>query len=149
MNRATPQMRSMATGLIAYESTHSNLSQTKSPLGFHVCETLRPQLATLMGNGGFRALVSRALTLANEEVPWLNSVHVKLDGSLEGLDNLKKKISAENIAEGRVVLLAQLLGLLVAFIGENLTLQLVHDVWPKAPISGGESGYGVKNEKNQ
>jgi hypothetical protein len=149
MNRVTPQMRSMATALIAYESRHNKTSEAKSTLGFHVCEKLRPQLAILMGNGGFRALVSRALTIANEEVPWLRRVHVKSDGSLEAVGKLKAQISADQIAEGRVVLLAQLLGLLVAFIGENLTLQILHDVWPKALITAGDSANGGKNEKKQ
>jgi len=33
-----------------------------------------------------------------------------------------------------VLLVAQLLGLLVAFIGENLTLRLMRDVWPKLSL---------------
>ena len=36
---------------------------------FLVCEKLRPHLAMLMGNAGFRALLSRALALAKAEVP--------------------------------------------------------------------------------
>jgi hypothetical protein len=37
---------------------------------------------------------------------------------------------------------AQLLGLLVTFIGEPLTLRLVRDAWPDAPIpaTGAETG---------
>jgi len=33
-----------------------------------------------------------------------------------------------------VTLLAQLLGLLVTFIGEALTVRLVREVWPKVPL---------------
>ncbi len=84
-----------------------------------------------MGNVGFRALLSRALALANAEVPWLCAVHVKSDGSLEGLDELEAQVHPQEIFEGRVVLLAQLLGLLVALIGENLTLRLVREAWSK------------------
>ena len=137
MNRVTPQMRAMATGLITYESKHSNSPESKSPSGFHVCEKLRPHLATLMGNGGFRALVTRARTLAKEEVPWLQHVQVKPDGSLEVVDEVDAQISKGQIGEGRVVLLAQVLGLLVAFIGESLTVQLLREVWPKALIKDG------------
>ena len=137
MNRVTPQMRAMATGLITYESKHSNSPESKSPSGFHVCEKLRPQLATLMGNGGFRALVTRALALAIEEVPWLQHVQVKPDGSLEVVDEVDAQISKGQIGEGRVVLLAQVLGLLVAFIGEGLTLQILREVWPKALVKDG------------
>jgi hypothetical protein len=48
-----------------------------------------------------------------------------------------------------VVLLAQLLGLLNAFIGEVLTLRLLRDVWPKIPLDNLEFGNGDKNEKQK
>ena len=128
-------MREFAERLIAYETNGNKSSGTKTPAAFHVVEKLRLPLATLMGIAGFRALHSRALVLASAEVPWLRAVHIKADGSLESLGELKlkAKVSPEEIFEGRVVLLAQLLGLLVAFIGEILTLQLVREVWPKLP----------------
>jgi hypothetical protein len=84
-----------------------------------------------MGSGGFRGLLSRALALANAEVKWLRVVHVKADGSLEGLDQLGTQLDADEVFEGGVVLLTRLLELLVAFIGEGLTLRLVTEVWPK------------------
>lgn len=135
MNRATPKMRDFAERLIAYETRENKSSETKTPAAFHVFEKLPPHLATLMGNTGFRALLSRALALATAELPWLRAVHVKSDGSLEGLDELEAQVDSEEISEGRVVLLAQLLGLLVAFIGENLTLWLVREVWPKLSLN--------------
>ena len=131
MSRATPQMRNFAKRLIADEARGNKPSATKAPADFRACEKLRPHLATLMGNAGFRALLSRALALAQAEVPWLRAVHVKADGSLEGVEELHAQLDPDELFEGRVVLLAQLLGLLVAFIGENLTLRLVREVWPK------------------
>ena len=49
--------------------------------------------------------------------------------------------------EGRVVLLAQLLGLLVAFIGANLTVRLVREVWPRVTLNDLDFNKGGKNEK--
>ena len=144
MSRATPQMRDFAERLIAYETRGNKSSGTKTPAAFLVGEKLRPHLATLMGNAGFRALLSRALALANAEVPWLRAVHVKADGSLEGLDELEAQVDPDEISEGSVVLLAQLLGLLVAFIGENLTLRLVREVWPKLSLNDLDFGKGDK-----
>ena len=135
MSRATPQMRNFAETLIADESRGNQSSGTNPPAAFHVCEKLRPHLATLMGNTGFRALLSRSLALANAEVPWLRAVHVKADGALEGLNELGAQVDPDEFFEGCVVLLAQLLGLLVAFIGENLTLRLVREVWPKLSLN--------------
>lgn len=87
-----------------------------------------------MGSAGFHALLSRSLALANPEVPWLRAVQVKSDGSWEGLDDLETRVDPDEILEGCVVLLAQLLGLLVTFIGELLTLRLVREAWPKLPL---------------
>jgi hypothetical protein len=139
-------MRDWAERLITYETRGNRSNDTKAPSSF-VSEKLRPHLATLMGSVGFTALLSRALTLAKAEVPWLRAIHVKADGSLEVLDELDAQVGRENLFEGRVVLLAQLLGLLVAIIGDDLTLRLVREVWPKLSLNGMDFGKGDKNEK--
>ena len=144
MSRATPQMRDLSQCLIAYETRGNKSSETKTSAAFLVGEKLRPQLAALMGNVGFCALLSRALALANTDIPWLRAVHVKADGSFEGLDELEAQVDPEEIFEGCVVLLAQLLGLLAAFIGENLTLHLVREVWPKLSLKDLDFGKGDK-----
>ena len=138
-------MRDFAERLIAYETRGNNPSETETSGPFLVGEKLRPQLATLMGNVGFRALLSRALALANAEAPWLRAVHVNTDGSFQGLDELGAQVGPDEIFEGRVVLLAQLLGLLVTFIGELLTLRLVRDVWPKLSLN--EVDLGTRDKK--
>jgi hypothetical protein len=140
-------MRTFAERLIAFETRENKSSKTKHGAGFLVGEKLRPHLTTLMGNIGFRALLSRALALANAEVPWLRAVHVNADGSLGGLDELEAQVKPEEIAEGKIVLLAQLLGLLVAFIGENLTLWLMREAWPKLSLNGLDLSAGDTNEK--
>jgi hypothetical protein len=125
-----PQMRDFAERLIAYEIRENKSSGTTTPAAFPVCEKLRPHLANLMGNTGFRALLSRALARAEAEVPSLRAMQVKADGSLARLGEVEAQLDPEELAEGSVVLVAQLLGLLVAFIGETLTLRLVREVWP-------------------
>ena len=135
MGRATPQMRDFSQRLIAFETRGIKSSGTKTPAAFHVFEKLRPQLATLMGNTGFHALLSRALALARAEAPRLCAVQVKADGSLAAADAPETPLDANEPVEGGVVLLALLLGLLVAFIGENLTQRLLRDVWPKLTVS--------------
>jgi hypothetical protein len=134
MNRATPKMRDIAERLITYEARQKKSSEAKTPAAFPVPEKLRPHLATFMGNAGFRALLLRALALAGAEVPWLRAVQISPTGSLEVSEEHNARISPKDIHESRVVLLAQLLGLMVAFIGEKLTLQLVRDVWPKLSL---------------
>lgn len=135
-------MRDFAERLIAHEAKGRKPSNPKKAAGFHVCETLRPHLSMMMGNAGFRALLVRALTLATVQVPWLSAIQVKTNGALEGLEPLQVQLAPEEIHEGRVALLAQLLGLLVAFIGESLTVRLLREVWPQMPLHDSESGKG-------
>ena len=142
-------MRSFAERIIACEMRGNKSSRIKISPAFPVNEKLRSHLATFMGNAGFRALLSRALALACAEVPWLCTLKTKADGSLEGLDELTAQVVPERIFEGRVILLAQLLGLLVAFIGENLTLQLVREVWPKLSLDELDVSNGDINEKEK
>jgi hypothetical protein len=149
MSRVTPQMRNFAERLISYESDGNKSAEFKTPAVFPIFEKLRPQLAALMGLGGFRALLSRSLVLAQEEVRWLRAVHVKSDGALEGLEELHAQVGQNEFSEGRVVLLAQLLGLLVAFIGEKLMLQIVRDVWPELLLKDLDFNKGRPNEKTR
>ena len=137
-------MRSFAKHLMAHETLGNEASEAKVPASFHAAEKLRPHLARLMGKVGFRELLSRALALANAEVPWLRAVHVKTDGSLEGLDELQAHVGSEDVFKGSVVLLAQFLGLLVTLIGEDLTLRLVREIWPTLSLNNLDFGEGGK-----
>src|SRR5580658_223115 len=139
MSRASPRMRNFAKRIIACEANGHKSAHAHIPDTFHVFERLRPPLAALMGNGGFRALLSRALTLARPEAPWLQAIHVKSDGALAASEEIHAQMSSDAMIVGRVALLAELLGLLVAFIGENLTSRLVLEVWPDAPLNDPES----------
>ena len=135
MSRATLKMRSLAERLIAHEARQNKPSKAKTPVACLAIDKLRPQLATLMGNIGFRAMLSRTLALANAEFPWLRAVHVKAEGSLEGLDELGAQLDPDQIVEGCAALLAHLLELLAAFIGETLMLRLLQEVWPNLSVN--------------
>src|ERR1041385_86039 len=104
MSRATAQMRNFARRLISYEALGNESSGTKPAAAFGVCEKLRAPLITLMGTGGFRALLLRALILAKSEVPWLRAVNVKADGSIDWEEALYAKLDPNELSEGRVVL---------------------------------------------
>lgn len=134
-NPATPLMRNFARRLVGYEGRESAPSLPQTPAAFRSCEKLRLHLVNVLGAAGFRTLLMRALALAATEVPWLRAVQVQADGPLEGLEDLQAKLDRDEFLEGGVVLLAQLLGLLVTFIGGNLTARLVREIWPKVPLN--------------
>lgn len=126
-------MRDFAGRLIAHDAREAG-ALGAPPGAFPVPEKLRPHLTTLMGNGGYRALLLRSLALATAEVPSLQAARVAADGRLEGFEGPEAGMDRDGLAEGRVIVVAQLIGLLVAFIGEKLTLQLVREVWPTLSI---------------
>lgn len=145
MNRATPQMRTIARRLLAVEI--ENAGKTGSAAALPVTDKLRPHLAALMGSGGVRALFGRSLALACAEVPWLQSARVNQAGAFEGLDALAAGRPPAEYLEGSVILLAQLLGLLVAFIGPSLTSRLIGEVWPQIPLP--ERDFGKENDREK
>jgi hypothetical protein len=133
-------MSAFAKQLLAWEMK-GNHHETDAdlPAIFRVCERLRVSLTALSGISGFRALISRALILSDRQVPWLMTVCPKPDGSLGGIDEIKARLPKEEILHGGLVLVAELVGLIIGFIGEDLTLQLVRDVWPDASLDDCES----------
>jgi hypothetical protein len=117
-----PTTRELAQRLLVQEGAETIPSMENINAVSRVCDKLRQPFATLAGVAGFRSLLARALTLAKRESPDLGGWEIKLDGSLEGLSG--------ETAQSGTVLIAHLIGLMITFIGESLTLRLLHDVWP-------------------
>ena len=117
--------RELAQRLLACEAVESSASVADLQAMSRVCDKLRRSFTTLVGAAGFRSLLARALTLAKRESPFLAAWEVRPDGSLEGLNG--------ETEHSEVVLIAHLLGLMITFIGESLTLRLLHDIWMNLP----------------
>lgn len=135
-------MRRIASQLLASESLGT---ESNPPGEFRATDKLRSHLSMLMGGGGFQALLARALVLATVEVPWLVAVQVVAGGELQGLAGAQARLDAAEFSEGEAALLAQLLGLLVAFIGPALTLRLINQTWPRLSFDDADLG-GTANQ---
>ncbi len=134
-NETKSKLKVFAERLLVYEAKAGNCPGPNESAVFRACEKLRQPLEQLLGVAGFRALFSRALALAGGEVSWLRALHIKADGSLEGLAELEAKLPADEIARGELALVTRMLELLVTFIGPALTLRLIQEVWPKADFN--------------
>jgi hypothetical protein len=128
-------MQDLARRLLAFEAARGNSSAARADAAAQVIEGLRLHLIKLAGVAGFRSLLSRALTLAKAEAPSLKIVRIRADGSLEGFDGIEGGREGEaGAAAGQagMALVANLLELLVTFIGKPLTLRVVKATWPDA-----------------
>jgi hypothetical protein len=141
-----PEMRDLAQWLLARESNAGDASAKAGSATMRVYEKLRQSLGELAGVAGFRSLASRALTLARTEVPGLNAMQVEADGNLKAMSAIDPAINTDEdpVHDGGVILISRLLGLLLLFFGEALTMNLVRDVWPDADLDDCNSENGRK-----
>lgn len=138
MSTTSPEIQVLARQLLAFEAARDNSLDARVDVAERVIAELRMRLIRLTGVEGFRSLLSRALTLAKAEAPALTMVQVRADGSLEGFNGIEQGQEAGATGQAGIVLVAQLLELLVTFIGAPLTLRLVHDKWPDASMDKGD-----------
>lgn len=119
-------MQDLARRLLAAEAATSCTSPLPSHAAVRVCDKLRISLTRFAGADGFASLLRRALVLARADLPALQSIQIGADGGLEGFEQLGAGTAA--------AITAHLLGLLVTFIGEPLTLTLVREAWPDTSL---------------
>lgn len=136
MDSPSPSIRHLARRLLAAEAAGRPTTDAPEHEAVLVCERLRVSLTRFAGGDGFAALIRRAIALARVEVPSLEHITVNPDNSIEGFEDLPSGAasSGEDGTDEAAALIAHLLGLLVTFIGEPLTLQLVRESWPVASL---------------
>jgi hypothetical protein len=136
MNAPSPGIRDLAKRLLGASQAAGGGHMGQA---LAVSERLRVLLTRFAGPDGFTSLLKRALALAGQEVPLLRGLKVSQAGCLEGLEQAAGDAGERAGVEGAVAITAHLLGLLVTFIGEPLTLALVHEAWPNLPREGTQS----------
>ena len=131
----TPQasMRDLAQRLLSLEAASQSAADVHVDEAERVCEKLRISLTRFAGSDGFTSLVRRALALARADFPAMETVKLKPDGSLEGFEMLAAG-ATNGRSEAAAAITTHLLGLLVTFIGEPLTLRMVREAWPEASL---------------
>src|ERR1700683_1327265 len=120
--------RELARSLVASEADAPTTPHHTEPATLRVYEKLRRQLGAPVGIDGFQALASRALALAKSETPRLSTVQVTANGGLRGLGEVESEMTADEGDEAGIILIAQLLGQFLTFLGEATTLRLIEDL---------------------
>jgi hypothetical protein len=118
----------LARNLVACEADASTTSLYTGSRTVRVYERLRRQLSAAVGTDSFQAIASRALALAKSESHRLGTVLVVANGDLCGLSEVESRKDTDEDGEVGIALIAQLLGLFLAFLGETTTLRLIEDL---------------------
>jgi hypothetical protein len=107
-----------------------------------VCRKLSRRLGKLVTPAGCQAVLARGLHLARAEFPFLDGVRVGVlpEVCLEGLGESTAGVEPVQARAAIALALASVVGLLATFIGDELTLRLVRDVWPDARLGETDPG---------
>ena len=142
-----PKTRDLAHLLLTYEAVASKTSEPVKSATLCVYEKLRQSLTAVAGGTGFQSLACRALVLAKAEASSLGAAQITADGSLQDFGEFEPQIeigkdrtSEYQASERGIILISRLLGLLLIFLGEALTLNLVLNAWPGAAFHDRNSG---------
>jgi hypothetical protein len=146
VDAVTPAQRELALWLLEEETGDDRGPEALVDAADVACQKLGRRLTRLITVAGYQALLSRALHLARSEFPFLDGVRAgPVEGDcFEGLRAKAKGRDPEVLQAALATVLANVIGLLTTFIGVDLTLRLVRDVWPDAPYGG--TGPGQSEE---
>ena len=134
---ATPSHHSLARWLLTAERVSPERPLAAPAAAERVFKKLSKRLAQLVTLVGSDALLARAVHLSRVEFPFLDGAQItRSDDSLTlRLGDSGKGAESGQVAEGFEAVLAILIALLVSFIGVDLTLHLLREVWPELPMA--------------
>jgi hypothetical protein len=139
-----PKQRELVLRLLACDATSGKATEPSESATLRVYEKLRESLDAVVGATAFQLLASRALAMAKEEAPSLGTAYIAADGSLQGTTGHEPQsgVDMDRARDGGFLLIAHLVGLLLIFLGEALTMSLLRNSWPGASFDDGDSGNG-------
>jgi len=125
--------------LLRHEAKDSDEPEALLAAAERSLQKLCTLVAKLMTAAGCQSLVARAIQLAAAEAPFLQGVRAGIvpGACLEGVQESAQGVTSEQKLAGLVAVLAQLIGLLELFIGDDVTRRLVRDEWPDVPLGQG------------
>jgi hypothetical protein len=136
MKPGNPTLQKLAQRLIEHEATKTGNPDEPVKAIESCCQRLHDRLDRLIGAGGFRALLNRALYLAKKKYAWLEGVGIEDDPGCEFKD-LREAVKGKKpvtVNEACTLILANVIWLLVTFIGEDITIGLIQEAWPDVTI---------------
>ena len=139
-----PAPEELARRLLAYEAGQKKSPEELAVAGERAYLRLRERLTVLLGTTGFDALWARAMHLAQrkfragdnaatvESFPTGASRAYGLHAAVSGHDSAA-------VQHNLVIVFASFITLLFTFIGEELGLRFIRQIWPDLPLDAAAS----------
>lgn len=132
MGLSSPRLRRFVRHALvaATDVTSPDAAQLRAAFEL-LCDRLWIRLRPLFGELAIKALFVRAVHSAQADFAWLKNVSPEEAAGcrLEGLDIVSRDLEPHLLAEGLAAILADEIGLLSAFIGDDVVLPLVEQSW--------------------
>jgi hypothetical protein len=124
----------LADWLLHHETAADPGTASEAVAVEHICGKLIQPVSRLVSSDGSRAILSRALHLARADFPFLEGVRagIEPEACFVGLEG---RLGESQAGAALLAVLRYLLSLLVGFIGEDLTVRVVREVWTDIPLS--------------
>jgi hypothetical protein len=101
-----------------------------------VFQRLSHHSGKLLGVDTFNALLARSLVLVKPDFPFLETVSVEpSQACLKGLRESLREQAASQASDAIVAVVATFLTLLAAFIGEELSLSALVEIWAERSLT--------------
>ncbi len=131
--REMTPLRQLALNVLTREAGSGADAKALAAATHRAYDDLARVLVPLIGEVGVTALTARAWHLAQRDYPWLADTRdsTQTEEPFEQLRvSIERHADPTVAAEAAAVALASLLALLIAFIGEPLTMSVVRRAWP-------------------
>lgn len=142
MSRPLPEVRSLVRTLLDASAADDSV-ESRVLAAQHVLAGLANAMTPLVGIGGIHLLLQRALRRSRAAHPWLHAIQLDRESPwrLQGAAEAAHGHTPEEVTAAAEELLAELVGLLVRFLGADMTIRLVRRSFPemiREPGSGTE-----------
>jgi hypothetical protein len=132
--RESAALRQLAANMLAHHAGPAADADALAVAASRAYDDLARTSAQLIGQAGVEALTGRAVCLAQQEYAWLLHGHEpeQQQGPFAQVVACLKRQDPNVASQTAEAVLATLTALLVTFIGEALTTQLLRKAWPDA-----------------
>jgi hypothetical protein len=132
MGLSSPRLRRFVRHALVAATNVTTPDAAQLGVAFNLlCDRLWIRLRPLFGELAIKALFVRAVHSSQAEFAWLKGVSPDVGAGcrLEGLEMVSRDLDPKMLAAGLAAILADEIGLLSAFIGDDVVLPLVEESW--------------------